>query len=54
MKLPRLRWPDITPPADAAPRSPLWVRIGWMIVLWVGSVLVLYAIARVLRAVLIP
>jgi hypothetical protein len=53
MKLPRPRWPDITPPPDGAPRAPLRVRIAWMIALWVGSVLVLFTIASVLRAVLI-
>lgn len=53
MKLPRLKWPDITPPDAAAPRSPLWVRIVWMVALWAGSVLVLFAIASVLRAVLL-
>lgn len=54
MKLPRLKWPEITPPAAGAPRSPLWVRIAWMIALWGGSVLLLFAIASVLRAVLSP
>ena len=53
VKLPRMKWPDITPPASGAPLPPLWVRVAWMIAIWGGSVLLLFAIASVLRAVLI-
>lgn len=52
MKFPRLKWPDIAPPPPDSPRSPLWVRIGWMLALWGGSVLVLLGIASVLRVIL--
>lgn len=52
MRFPRLKWPDIAPPPPGSPPAPLWVRIGWMLALWGGSVLALFAIASVLRLVL--
>jgi hypothetical protein len=50
MKLPRLRWPEIAPPPDDAPPRPLYVRLGWMLALWAASLLVLTAVAWVLRS----
>lgn len=38
-------------PADSAP---LWKRIGWMALIWLGSVLVLGAAASIIRAWLMP
>jgi len=34
---------------DAAVKKPLWQRIGWLVVIWSGSVLVLFVVASLLR-----
>lgn len=52
MKRPQLRWPIIQAPRDDQAASPLWVRLMWMAVIWVGSVAVLLAVAMLLRLVL--
>ncbi|HZF96750.1 MAG TPA: DUF2474 domain-containing protein [Pseudoxanthomonas sp.] len=53
MKLPRPRWPQIIPPSADAPPRPLYVRLGWMLAIWCASLLVLTAVAWVLRTVLL-
>lgn len=53
MPLPRLRWPEVTPPPPGAPRKPLLVRLGWMALIWLASISVLLAVAWLIRAVLL-
>lgn len=36
--------------ADEADRQPLWKRLGWMALLWLGGVAVVGSVALVLRA----
>ncbi|WP_426193166.1 DUF2474 family protein [Massilia sp. DWR3-1-1] len=49
MRLPKFDWPAIEPPAAPQKRSR---RLLWMVAIWAGSVLVLLALATVLRVVL--
>lgn len=34
---------------DPAKGKPLWQRIGWLVVIWTGSVLALFVVAMLLR-----
>lgn len=34
---------------DPARGKPLWQRIGWLVVIWTGSVLALFVVAMLLR-----
>ncbi|MFJ3471061.1 DUF2474 domain-containing protein [Pseudomonas sp. NPDC090201] len=34
---------------DAAAKKPLWQRLGWLVVIWTGSVLALFVVASLLR-----
>jgi hypothetical protein len=34
---------------DPAQGKPLWQRIGWLVVIWTGSVLALFVVAMLLR-----
>ncbi|MBB3861445.1 hypothetical protein GGQ88_002729 [Novosphingobium hassiacum] len=36
--------------ADQAEARPLWQRLGWMVAIWLGSVLTLGAVAWVIRS----
>ena len=38
----------------AADSRPLWQRLGWMALIWLGSVAVLGVVASVIRAWLVP
>jgi hypothetical protein len=53
MRMPRLKWPDITPPPPGVPHKPLHVRLAWMAGLWAASLSVLLAVAWVIRTVLL-
>jgi hypothetical protein len=46
-----LRWPDLRAPDE--PR-PLLRRIGWMALIWAGSVAVLGAVAFIIRQWIVP
>lgn len=35
--------------ADPAQGKPLWQRIGWLVIIWTGSVLALFVVAMLLR-----
>jgi hypothetical protein len=48
-----LRWPEITPPPPGEPMPPLRSRLAWMAGLWAASVLVLLAVAWLLRKALL-
>ena len=52
MKLPRLRWPDIGAPRKGDSPAPLGMRLLWMAGVWATSILVLLAVAMLLRFVL--
>ncbi|NBB13322.1 DUF2474 domain-containing protein [Pseudomonas sp. SLFW] len=34
---------------DGAEKKPLWQRVGWLVVIWSGSVLALFIVATLLR-----
>ncbi|WP_296262636.1 MULTISPECIES: DUF2474 domain-containing protein [unclassified Pseudomonas] len=34
---------------DPAQNKPLWQRLGWLVIIWTGSVLALFVVASVLR-----
>ncbi|MFK3799698.1 MULTISPECIES: DUF2474 domain-containing protein [unclassified Pseudomonas] len=34
---------------DVALKKPLWQRLGWLLVIWSGSVLALFIVASLLR-----
>jgi len=34
---------------DGALKKPLWQRLGWLVVIWSGSVLALFIVASLLR-----
>ncbi|UZJ59787.1 DUF2474 domain-containing protein [Pseudomonas sp. KU26590] len=34
---------------DPAQGKPLWQRIGWLLIIWTGSVLALFVVAMLLR-----
>jgi hypothetical protein len=34
---------------DPAQKKPLWQRLGWLVVIWAGSVLALFIVASLLR-----
>ena len=34
---------------DPAKGKPLWQRIGWLLIIWTGSVLALFVVAMLLR-----
>jgi hypothetical protein len=34
---------------DPARNKPLWQRIGWLVIIWTGSVLALFVVAMLLR-----
>ncbi|SER58494.1 Protein of unknown function [Pseudomonas sp. NFACC02] len=34
---------------DPAQKKPLWQRIGWLVVIWCGSVFALFIVASLLR-----
>jgi len=34
---------------DVAVKKPLWQRLGWLVVIWSGSVLALFVVASLLR-----
>ncbi len=34
---------------DPARKTPLWKRIGWLVVIWAGSVFALFIVASLLR-----
>jgi hypothetical protein len=34
---------------EGAAKKPLWQRLGWLVVIWSGSVLVLFVFAMLLR-----
>jgi hypothetical protein len=34
---------------DPAQKQPLWKRLGWLVVIWTGSVLALFIVATLLR-----
>ncbi len=53
MRMPRMKWPDIVPPAPDTPLKPLHVRLAWMAGLWAASVSTLLAVAWVIRTVLL-
>jgi hypothetical protein len=36
-------------PPERDPEPPLWQRLGWMALIWAGSVAVLGAVAMVIR-----
>lgn len=54
MKLPRPKWPDIGAPTDGDSQAPFGMRLLWMAGIWTASILVLLAIAMLLRFVLAP
>ncbi|WP_268797954.1 DUF2474 domain-containing protein [Pseudomonas huanghezhanensis] len=35
---------------DPALKQPLWKRVGWLVVIWTGSVLALFVVALLLRS----
>lgn len=39
----------LEPEVDPAKGKPLWQRIGWLVVIWTGSVLALFVVAMLLR-----
>jgi hypothetical protein len=53
MPMPKLKWPDVTPPPADAPRKPFLVKLGWMAAIWAASLSVLLAVAWVIRTVLL-
>ena len=53
MKLPRLRWPEISPPQESDLPAPFGKRLLWMAGIWVASVLALLAVAMLLRLLLV-
>ncbi|WP_248799439.1 DUF2474 domain-containing protein [Pseudomonas sp. MWU13-2105] len=34
---------------EAAEKKPLWQRIGWLVIIWTGSVLALFVVASLMR-----
>ncbi|MGH8417561.1 MAG: DUF2474 domain-containing protein [Pseudomonas sp.] len=34
---------------DPAQNKPLWQRLGWLVIIWTGSVLALFVVASLLR-----
>ncbi|MDH0748052.1 DUF2474 domain-containing protein [Pseudomonas sp. GD03842] len=34
---------------DGSAKKPLWQRLGWLVVIWSGSVLALFVVASLLR-----
>jgi len=34
---------------EVAAKKPLWQRLGWLVVIWTGSVLALFVVASLLR-----
>jgi hypothetical protein len=34
---------------DPAQKKPLWQRIGWLVIIWAGSVFALFIVASLLR-----
>jgi hypothetical protein len=34
---------------DPAQKKPLWQRLGWLVVIWAGSVFALFIVASLLR-----
>ena len=52
MKRPLIRWPVIETPQEGSTSMPLRTRLGWMALIWAGSVTALLAVAMLLRMVL--
>ncbi len=40
---------DFEREVDPAKGKPLWQRIGWLLIIWTGSVLALFVVAMLLR-----
>lgn len=44
----RMAKPDLKD-IEAAERKPLWQRLGWLVMIWSGSVLALFIVASLMR-----
>ncbi len=49
----KLRWPKIQVPTDTK-LAPLYVRLVWMLGIWMASITVLALVAYVLRLAIVP
>jgi hypothetical protein len=41
-----------TPEEEAAPKRPLWSRLGWLVAIWAASIAALAVVAGILRFVM--